>query len=300
MKSLFTKNKKVMITLFLSFFLIGGNVMAQGQIARWSFSDFDIGANANNGLNPLPVFESDPNLTVGALTRNWTTTATAASAWGGAGFSTTATSVEDAVMAGNYISFTLTANTGYELSLASIGEHNIRRSAAGPSNAQWQFAIGDGVFANIGDAIALLGATVPTTTGHVYPAIPLSGITALQDISAGTVVTIRLVVWGATAAGGNLFLNGHSNGGSLNLVINGEVASDGTTGTPERNAARVVYSTSGQVHFTAAAGEMVQIYNVLGQRIYQGVAIEGANSVVVSSGVALVRVGNTVNKVVVR
>ncbi len=61
-----------------------------------------------------------------------------------------------------------------------------------------------------------------------------------------------------------------------------------------------LYTANGQIHFTAAAGENVEIYNSVGQLIYKGIAVEGLNSIAVTSGVTLVKVGNEINKVVVK
>ena len=60
------------------------------------------------------------------------------------------------------------------------------------------------------------------------------------------------------------------------------------------------FAVDGQVHFMASAGEMVEIFNVTGQLVHQGIAHEGLNIIAVRPGIALLRVGGTVNKLVVR
>lgn len=61
-----------------------------------------------------------------------------------------------------------------------------------------------------------------------------------------------------------------------------------------------LYVADGRIHFSASAGEQVEIYNAVGQRIYQGIAIEGLNSIAVKQGIALVKVGNEAVKVLVK
>lgn len=60
-----------------------------------------------------------------------------------------------------------------------------------------------------------------------------------------------------------------------------------------------VWTAAGKINFNAAAGEMVEVYNTLGQRLYNAAATEGQNQVQVSlKGVAIVKVGNRVGKVI--
>ena len=61
-----------------------------------------------------------------------------------------------------------------------------------------------------------------------------------------------------------------------------------------------LYTTAGAIHFNALAGESVEIYNSVGQRVYQGFATDGANSIAVKAGFALVKIGNKASKVIVR
>ena len=56
---------------------------------------------------------------------------------------------------------------------------------------------------------------------------------------------------------------------------------------------------NGKVLFNATAGESVEIYNTLGQRLYNAAATDGQNEVPVAvKGVAIVKVGNRVGKVI--
>jgi len=300
MKSLFTKNKKVMITLFLSFFLIGGNVMAQ-PIAAWNFFGLEQSVETATTM-AATTFDANLVSTGGAnlITRGpgapWSTGVNSFRTTGfrsDIGINTTNT---------NFFQITITASDGYKVSLSTIDARLMGTQTfvgeAGVSN-QFAYSLDGTNFTLIGSPQVVTG-TVSLAAPADLDQIDLTGIADLQNVEAGTTITIRFYASGQTNTGGWGFFSGPTASPADGLAIGGTVAPIGTVGLPERNVARVVYSTSGQVHFTAAAGEMVQIYNVLGQRVYQGIAIEGANSVAVSSGVALVRVGNTVNKVVVR
>ena len=60
-----------------------------------------------------------------------------------------------------------------------------------------------------------------------------------------------------------------------------------------------VWTAAGKINFNAAAGEMVEVYNTLGQRLYNAAATDGQNEVPVAvKGVAIVKVGNRVGKVI--
>ena len=75
---------------------------------------------------------------------------------------------------------------------------------------------------------------------------------------------------------------------------------DITTGifTPKFDALSV-WTSSGKINFGATAGEVVEVYNTMGQKVFNALAAEGQNGVSVSlRGVAIVKVGNRVGKVI--
>ena len=58
-------------------------------------------------------------------------------------------------------------------------------------------------------------------------------------------------------------------------------------------------TSAGKINFNAQAGEIVEVYNTLGQRLYNAAATDGQNEVPVAvKGVAIVKVGNRVGKVI--
>ena len=91
-----------------------------------------------------------------------------------------------------------------------------------------------------------------------------------------------------------------SGGIPVAVIALAATAGDITTDIQEVTITRFIYARDGHIRFSATAGETVQIHNVLGQLIHSGIATEGTNSVAVSPGIMLVRIGNEVNKIVVR
>ena len=61
-----------------------------------------------------------------------------------------------------------------------------------------------------------------------------------------------------------------------------------------------LYAVNGTLYFNAAAGERVEVINTLGQCVYAGATVDGLNSVAVEAGIVVVKVGNSVGKVVVK
>ena len=60
-----------------------------------------------------------------------------------------------------------------------------------------------------------------------------------------------------------------------------------------------IYASKGNIVFNASAGQTVEIYNAVGQKLFQKQAVEGLNIVQVSSkGVLLVKVNNRIAKVI--
>ena len=200
------------VSLFLS-----ANV-AWGQIAAWEMSGL-----SNFGPSPYAASTTHPNVTVGGLTRGsgvGTTGTGAMNAWGGNNF--TETSLADAITGNDFATFTITPNAGYTMSLSSISAYNIRRSDTGPTTGQWQYRVGSGSFINIGSSITW--GPITTAAGNPQSSIDLSSITDLQNISAGTTITFRIVTWGGTHPDGTWYIN---NIVGNDLEINGTVVSPG-------------------------------------------------------------------------
>ena len=195
-------------------------------IMGWDFSTLAGGSNSF-GPSPYAPGTTVANITAGGLTRGsgiGTTGSGAADAWGGNNL--TATSEAAAITAGDYATFSVTANTGYSLSLSDIGAYNIRRSTTGPTTGIWQYSTNGTAFTDIGSAITW-GSTT-SSSGNAETSINLSGIGTLQSVAAGTTVTFRVVSWAQTASGGTWYFNDPTKTTANDLILDGTVAAGST------------------------------------------------------------------------
>lgn len=103
-----------------------------------------------------------------------------------------------------YLEFAIAANNGYTVSLSTL-DANFRRSGTGPQWFQWQYSL-DGFTTSGIDIGAAVNYTGSGTNGNSQAQIVLSGIPALQNVTAPTEITIRLYAWDNTNAGGTFAL----------------------------------------------------------------------------------------------
>jgi hypothetical protein len=182
------------------------------------------------GIQALPATSPsfrDPDLAVGGLTRGAglaTTNSAVANAWGGHGMEGPLTAA-DAILAENFITFSVTPSATFELSAASL-DLSYRRSSSGPTDIAIQYQIGGGAFTDVGT----FSLSSTSSGGATITGIDLSTIPALQDLAAAT-VTFRLVPFGATDASGVFYIYGPIPG--FDLKLNGTVQTIGSTGDPE-------------------------------------------------------------------
>lgn len=238
MKKIFT----LRVLLLLIVLGVGFSQKATSQIVKFDLSTLPGGTNLF-GASPLTPTSSNANTTIVGLTRGagiGTTGTAAAKAWGGTGFTTT-NNTQALALAGNQIvTFTITANAGNNVSLTGIPIYNIRRSAAGPSTGIWQYQVGAGAFTDIGTAITW--GAVTTSAGNDQAAIDLSVISALQNVPAGTTITLRVILWGSTATSGTWYFNDQTSG-TRDLIVNGSTAVAGTPTFSFGGAALTAFST---------------------------------------------------------
>ncbi|MGB8297529.1 MAG: DNRLRE domain-containing protein [Polyangia bacterium] len=186
-------------------FLAAARPADAATLAGWEMNPLPGGTN-NFGPNGYAPTTSDPNLTVGGWTRGGgvgTTGSGAARAWGGNTWSQGTTEAA-AIAANSLATFTATAKTGYQASYTSISAFNYRRSGTGPASGELQYQVGSGGFTDI----APLSYSITAATGAAITPLPinLSGISALQNVPAGTTVTFRIVNWGATNTSGTWYI----------------------------------------------------------------------------------------------
>lgn len=115
----------------------------------------------------------------------------------------------NAITNNDYFQVTLSAKVGFVLSLSTL-DVNLRRSSTGPNTYIWRYSVG-GAFTSIGSPVTVVGNP---TSGAAQTPLGLSGISALQNMSAATVATFRLYAYGATATTGT-FAVGRLTGNDL-------------------------------------------------------------------------------------
>lgn len=212
--------------LLLSFFCLVNSFIVSGQIvAGWDFFGLPGGPN-NFGPSPFAPSTTGMFVTVGGLTRGPGVGANGTGgqdAWGGNSWHD-GTDLLTAISAGNYVTFTITANTGYTLSFSSINAYNIRRSGTGPTTGQWQYQVGTGLFVNIGNQI--IWGSNTEAPGNPQSPIILTLISDLQNIASGITVTFRVVNWGGNNPNGTWYFNDPIKAAGDDLIINAATAAE--------------------------------------------------------------------------
>jgi len=219
--------RKIYFFIVCLLLLVAQEGQGQVPIAGWDFSTqtgSTSPAASNYGTSPLTANTTATGVTVGGLTRgvgigSGGTSSAAASAWGGFGMTGTSLATAQAANADAY--FTITVSTGYVLNLSTIDAYNIRRSNTGPTTGQWAYQIGAGAITPIGSAITWGGTT--SSAGNTQLAIDLTGISALQNLAAGTTVTFYVYSWSGAAAGTWYFNSPPPANTANDLVVEGTV-----------------------------------------------------------------------------
>ncbi len=187
-------------------------------LATWELTGI---VTTNWGASPLPAQSTSSAVTTdgwlrgsGVLLNNLgvaTTGSPAANAWGGNGWDGGG-GLDSALFRGDFVSISFVVAAGQTVGFTEIPAYNVRRSSSGPTTGQWQYSINpNGTFVNIGGPITW-GSTT-TATGNTQPAITLSAISDLQNLSGGSTVVFRLVNYGSTSSGGTWYFNQLSSAG---------------------------------------------------------------------------------------
>jgi hypothetical protein len=214
--------KKCFLITLSSVFLLSSSVSiaAVSVLAGWDVHSLTGGTNSF-GASPFSATSSDANLAVGGLTRGAGVLATgsaAARGWGGNDW--VSASAISAVSANDFVTFSLTANPGYQVSFSSISKFDYRRSGTGPANGILQYQVDNGSFVDI----TSITYSSTAAAGASIAAINLSGITALQNINAGATVTFRVVNYGGTSNGGTWYFYDVSNSSASDIEVSGTVS----------------------------------------------------------------------------
>ncbi|MBS1753915.1 MAG: hypothetical protein JST34_07690, partial [Bacteroidetes bacterium] len=182
------------------------------QIAAWDFT----GASSPTTWAAITF---DPNLVSTSGADNVTRGAGAAASSGANSFRTTGFQ-NNGISTSNtdYFQITITAKTGYSVSLSTIDANFNGTStfAASPGvTYQYAYSLDGTTFTLIGSPASVIGAPVS------MPQIDLSGISALQNVPSTTTITIRYYASGQTITGGWGFYSASS--GTNGLAIGGSV-----------------------------------------------------------------------------
>lgn len=242
------KKTTIYAVIFTAFIFLGFQQTGKSQVlAAWEPNSLTGGTN-NYGPSPWAASTSATNASIGGLTRGTgvsTTGTAAARGWGGIGFNYATSSA--AITANATFSFTVQANSGYSISLSTF-DLNYRRSSTGPPSGLLQYQLGSASFVDI----ATLSFTSTATTGATITQISLSGITELQNISSGTVVTLRIIPYGATSSAGSWYVFDVGNTTSTSdLILGGTVQSSNIT-TPTEQAHDISFSSLAGTSFTSS------------------------------------------------
>ncbi|WP_219928742.1 YDG domain-containing protein [Flavobacterium pallidum] len=207
------------------------------SIIAWNVSTEPGGTNFF-GNSPLSPTTSAAHVVNGSLIRgsgvatsNTPSATGAARGWGGIGW---AANVAAGVSGNKFITFSTQAATDYTLSLTSVNPFSYRRSSTGASSAELQYAIDGGAFTTITtynlSNTSSSGATLSTD---------LTGITALQNVPSTSVITFRIVPFGASSTTGTFYIFDVANSVASDLSVNGITTYSPTNQAPTATAVSV-------------------------------------------------------------
>jgi len=200
--------------------LSAGLLKVNAQIAAWDFTGAAAPAT-------FPATTFNANLVAAAGANNITRGAGAAASAGGNSFRTTGFSNNGIATANtDYFQITLTAATGYTVSLSTIDAKfaGTATYAAAPGvSCQFAYSLDGTTFTLIGSPSVTIGTPATLTQ------INVAGIGALQNVPAGTTVTLRYYASGQTTTGGWGFNSPAL--GQNGLAIGGSVTASGSTAT---------------------------------------------------------------------
>jgi autotransporter-associated beta strand protein len=284
------KTAIVFCSLALSI-LIATQQMEADELVGWETSGIPGNTSAANGaFGPSPFSPSNTAAgvaTVLGLTRGsgvTTNSSGAARGWGGNSWNSD--SEADAITANQYFTFGFAVDTGYSVSLSALNEPAYRRSGSAGPNGELQYSLNGGDFVDF----AALSFSSSSGSGAALTTSPidLSSISALQNLTSGTVVTFRQVIWGGTSAAGNWYLYDLTS--TPNTVSDLSILGNAFTGTP---ASVATWNPGATANWNStdtnwlkngtpgkfAAGDIVHFDDT-------GVSLQGGNVVVDAAGVS--------------
>lgn len=205
-------------------------VDAAGVLLAWEFNGL-----SNSGSSPFASAVTATNLSSGGLTRgSGVSSGTDANGWGGTGFASA--SATAAASNGQFVTFTVQASSGYQVSLQKIQPYLVKRQTAGaPTDGRWQYSLDGTNFTDLTSDINWGGSN---GVGVRQASIDLTGVAALQNVASTTTITFRVLNWnGSNGTFDTWTFQDHPPASGLDLVVSGSVTSAGSptlslTGSP--------------------------------------------------------------------
>jgi ribonuclease len=234
--------------------LIVTSATNNGVLVGW-----DVTGQSGFGTQGLQAKDVAPGIAVtNGLTRGKglsTIGSAASNAWGASSFSATSAA---AISSGDYISFGFTVGAGQTASLSSI-DLNYRHSSSGPANGLWQYQINTGGWTTIADIANEFPSSA--STGGAIAKLDVSKIAALNNISAGTLVGIRVVPYGSSATTGTWYVNDKTGD---DFIVSGSVVQTPTFApsfsNAVKNAIKLVPTTAGAIASTSVVNFGTTVY----------------------------------------
>ncbi|WP_316800828.1 CehA/McbA family metallohydrolase [Pedobacter frigidisoli] len=246
--------KKILLLFLIIVFYFPTVTIA--QIASWDFTGQTMVATStankfDAGLTAAPV-----------LTRGTTAPASAGNnSFRTQGFLNNGISTANT----DYFQVTLTASAGKQISLSSLDALFAGTATyyASPGvSSQYAYSLNGTSFTLIGSPNSITAATVAPAAS---PTVNLSGIAALQNVQAGTTITIRYYASGQTATGGWGFNSPAAD--RAGFSIGGTITASGTVDTTPPTYAsgypKTSLITSTTVNLTSNINEAGKTYYVL-------------------------------------
>lgn len=186
-------------------------LVAPTVLAAWDFS--------TNSAAAFPATTTNSNITVGNLTIGsgtyYSVSSGSPSRWGINGVSSTATQ-SGAISAASYLYFTMQPKAGYAVSLNAIPAFGVYSSGSGPASEQMQYSTDGSSYTNVGNTEST------SSTSNPVGAITLSSIPSLQNVTLGTTITFRMLMYnGGIGAGG--FYDYDTATNANDFIVNGYV-----------------------------------------------------------------------------
>jgi hypothetical protein len=136
--------------------------------------------------------------------------------------------------------------------------------------------------ANFKDYVPYGSSTLP---------VPVWGSSMTSNASATTSASRKIV--------SNVYVYTQNIGNDFEVVTPNPENSGLSTATNEAKLTNLIYAHNAKIHFAATAGEKVEVYNAVGQKIISTLSTDGQNELSVNAkGVMIVKVGSRLAKVI--